>query len=382
MIKVGILSNNHYPNLGGMEFANHFLAKSLNGHVDCSVSVACGSLKGVPEDFYYPYSCYRAKSFSYLSQYLHLVNQKKMIKNEQINILHGAAFHEGGYQAINLSKKMDIPFVAQSHGSDVQFVPDAGYGALTFSENKTKIKSAIKFSRKIIAVSSINKKNIIDFGCEPDKIEVIHNGCQFDEIQNVPLKSMKDRYGIKPDDFVLISVGSDRSVKRIELLFKALEKLKDIKQIKCICVGPGQDFKNLAIKYDVENKVIITGKVPKSGFNKPPPFPDLINLYRASNVYVSTSYVEAFSLAAVDALASGCPIVVGKRHGVKDVLTENKNGWIMDKDTPEELTDLIMLLYKQKDALKDEKPKIIESVSHLSWDNIAKQMIDLYRRIL
>jgi glycosyltransferase involved in cell wall biosynthesis len=158
--------------------------------------------------------------------------------------------------------------------------------------------------------------------------------------------------------------------------------LKDIKQIKCICVGPGQDFKNLAIKYDVENKVVITGKVPKSGFNTSPPFPDLINLYRASNVYVSTSYVEAFSLAAVDALASGCPIVVGKRHGVKDVLTVNKNGWIMDKDTPEELTDLIMLLYKQKDALKDEKPKIIESVSHLSWDNIAKQMIDLYRRIL
>jgi glycosyltransferase involved in cell wall biosynthesis len=203
-----------------MQFANHFLAKSLNSHVDCSVSVACGSLKGVPEDFYYPYSCYRAKSFSYLSQYLHLVNQKKMIKNEQINILHGAALHEGGYQAINLSKKMDIPFVAQSHGSDVQLVPDAGYGALTFSENKTKIKSAIKFSRKIIAVSSINKKNIIDFGCEPDKIEVIHNGCQFDEIQNVPLKGMKERYGIKPDDFVLISVGSDRSVKRIELLLK------------------------------------------------------------------------------------------------------------------------------------------------------------------
>ena len=41
-----------------------------------------------------------------------------------------------------------------------------------------------------------------------------------------------------------------------------------------------------------------------------------------------------------------------------------------------------MLLYKQKDVLKDEKPKIIESVSHLSWNNIAKQMIDLYKTIL
>ena len=170
MIKVGILSGNHYPRIGGMEFSNHFLAKSLNDHIDCKAAVSCSSLIGVPKDFYYPYNCYRAKSFSYLSKYLHLFNQKKMIKNEQINILHGATLHEGGYQAINFSKKMNIPFVAKSHGSDVQLVPDVGYGALTLPENKTRIKETIKFSSKIIAVSSINKQNFVDFGCDPDKI--------------------------------------------------------------------------------------------------------------------------------------------------------------------------------------------------------------------
>ncbi len=61
-IHVGLLTANHYPRLGGMEFAMHFLAEALNNIPNTHISVACSTLPEVPKNFPYPYNIYRAKS--------------------------------------------------------------------------------------------------------------------------------------------------------------------------------------------------------------------------------------------------------------------------------------------------------------------------------
>lgn len=383
MLNVGLITSNHYPQMGGLEYCTHFLAEHLNGIEDVNAAVACSTLRDVPAAFKYNYPCYRAKSFSVLTPWLFKKNRERMIKTESVNMLHGQMLHGGGLDALALSKKFNIPFVAQSHGSDVQVIPEINYGALMETEKKEQIKRVIKNADKLIAVSSINKQCMIGLGAHPENIEVIHNGVDIDGINAVPFTDLRPQLGLKPEDFVIITVGRNKPVKRMELLFVALQLLKDYKSIKCICVGPKQNLEKLAKKYNVEDQVVFTGTIPENfSYDINPPYPKLVNAYRASNVYVSTSYVESFGNAASEAIACGIPIVVGNKHGVRDIINEGETGWVMPKETSTSLAELILGLYEQRVALKENEASIKASVSHLTWQNVANKTVDVYKSIL
>lgn len=381
-INVGILTSHHFPRLGGMEYVNHYLASALSKLPMVNVSVACSTMPEVDHTFIYPYPCYRSKSFSILTSWLEWRNRIKMISKEKINILHGAMLHGGGWFALQIKRNFSLPFVAQSHGSDVQVVPQIKYGALLLPEYKEKILKVIKNADHLIAISNLNREKIINLGADPSKVSVINNGILFNKIQKIPFKDMRKIYSISPEDFLIISVGRNRPVKRLNLLFEALQKLRDYKDIKCICVGPKQDLYYLAMKFNVLEKVILTGKIPDNYINSDPPFFDLINHYRAANVYISCSYFEAFSGAALDALACGLPIIIGSKHGVKEVIELGKTGLAMENDNADELAELIISVYEKKDTWVKMNNYIKETVSHLTWENTAKNMLNIYKMYL
>lgn len=383
MLKVGFITKNHYPRLGGMEFATHYLAKNLNNLNNVKASVACSTLRGVPTDFQYPYDCYRAKSFSIFTSWLSKLNQENMIKRESIDILHGQMLHGGGYLAYQLSRKFNLPFVVQSHGADVQVVEEINYGAILDSNKLKYILEVIKAADKIIAVSELNKSHLVNLGAKPDKVTIVPNGIDIQSLKNLRDEDLRSQWGVDENDFLLLTVGRNRPIKRLELLFKAISKLKDKEAIKVVCVGPVENLKELAKKYDVLRKVVFVGRIPKvNNYDFNPPFTDLIDTYKSSDVYVSTSYVESFGMASLEALACGTPIIVGAQHGISDVIDENNSGWIIEEESPDALANLILHLYDKREFLRSKKEEIMNSVSHLDWSNIAEQTLKVYREAL
>jgi len=382
MLNVGFITNNHYPQIGGLEYCTHHLAEHLNNLEGASAAVACSTLRDIPSDFKYSYPCYRAKSFSIFTPWLFRKNREHMVKAESINLLHGQMLHGGGFDAMLLSKKYKIPFVAQSHGSDVQVIPEINYGALIDPVKEEQIKCVIKNADKLIAVSSINKQSMIKLGAKPENIEVIHNGVDVKGINAITFNDLRPKLGLQPEDFVIITVGRNKPIKRMELLFMALQQLKDYKSIKCICVGPKQNLEKLAKKFNVENQVVFTGTIPLNfNYTINPPYPTLINAYRASNLYVSASYMESFGNAATEALACGIPIIVGQKHGVRDVISEGETGWVIPKETSKSLAELIVALYEKRESLSDKKEIIKASIAQLTWQNVAQQTVEVYKRM-
>jgi len=384
-IRVGLVTENHFPRFGGMEFFNHFLASSLNQLPGTKAAVACSDMPEVPRSFPYPYPVYRARSFSYLTQLLIKKSIEKMIVKEKINILHGMMLHGGGAKAVKAAKKCGLPVIVQSHGSDVQCVPEIGYGAQLNPRNQSNLKHSIQDSNKIIAVSSLNRDMLIELGAAPEKIIIVHNGVLFDEIGQIPLIDMRRKYDLRREDFVILSVGRNRPIKRISLIFDALSLLKgDSRSIKCICVGPTEDLAAAVKKYGLENQVILTGPIPerKGGNIMAPPFEELINLYRAADLFISVSYVEAFSLSGLDALACGVPVLVCKAQGLTDVIVEGKNGFVLQDESPSGLAKMLAQLYRERREFRTSREDIRKSVSHLSWQNIAQELRRVYLSVL
>jgi len=384
-VKVGIVTENHFPRLGGMEYCTYFLARALNMLPDTFACVACSDMPEVPSRFPYPYKAYMAKSFSLLTQLLYRKNIKKMISQERINILHGMMLHGGGATAVNIGKELGIPVVVQSHGSDVQKVPEIGYGTRLSPEAFIRVKFSIKNSDKIIALSSLTRDMIVELGGVPEKIIIIPNAFPNEEIHSVPHENLRTKYNLGPEDFVIISSGRNRPVKRMQLLFQALSSLKkERNRFKCICVGPEENLPKMIKNFDIEDVIILTGQIPPPNEKKPhfPPYPELINLYRTANLYISVSYVEAFNASGLEALACGTPVLVTKMQGIRDVIKEGETGFTLREETPEALAETLLNLIQKKDELESRREYIKNSVSHLNWDNIAKQMRDVYVTLL
>jgi len=384
-IRIGLITQNHFPRLGGMEFCSHFLAQSLNKLDDTAVSLACSTMREVPRNYPYPYKVYRPRSFSILTPYFKRKNIEKMIRSEKNNLLHGMMLTGGGLEAVMMGKKFNIPVIVQSHGADVQYVPEIKYGVWQNQEFISKVKFVLDKADRIIAISNMNKKMILGLGAEEEKVEVIHNGVLYHEIGTVPYENMRKKYGIKPYDFVILTVGRNRPIKRMDLLYKALAILKDKKlDVKCISVGPTENLSELKKEYGLEELVILTGPIPPS-LSKDyvsPPFPKLVNLYRAANLFASVSYVEAFNTSELCALACGTPILVTKMQGIRDVIIEGETGYVLNEETPEELARMLVVLKERKKELSEKRKYIRESVSHLSWQNISHEVRNVYLEVL
>jgi glycosyltransferase involved in cell wall biosynthesis len=70
----------------------------------------------------------------------------------------------------------------------------------------------------------------------------------------------------------------------------------------------------------------------------------LRDIYRACQVGVFPSYSEAFSLAPVEAMAEGCPVVYSTRHSGPELIEDEANGLLVDPDDVEALARSILRL--------------------------------------
>jgi glycosyltransferase involved in cell wall biosynthesis len=384
-IRVGIVTEHHFPTLGGMEYCTHFLTRALNSLPDTFASIACSDVLGIRSDFSYPYKVYMAKSFSLLTQFLYRKNLKRMISQERVNILHGMMLHGGGAKATAIGKELGIPVVVQSHGSDVQVVPEIGYGAPLNPGALKRVKFSIKNSDNIIALSSLTRDRIIKLGGVIAKIKIIPNGFPYEEMNSIPYRDLRPKYKLDPEEFMIVSSGRNRPVKRMDLLFQALSLLKKEKiRFKCICVGPMENLSEMIKNFDVEDVVILTGRIPPRNerISNFPPYEDIINLYRSANLYISVSYVEAFNASCLEALSCGTPVLVTKMQGIRDIIVEGGTGFTLQEETPEALGELLENLIQKKNDLAARRKYIKKSVSHLSWGNIAKEIREVYLSLL
>lgn len=384
MLKVNIYTANHFPRLGGLEYSTHFLAKELNRMAGVKTSVICSRMKEVPLDYPYPYKVFRPRTFSFFTPLLIAANQRRSVNEARPDILHGQSITGGGKEVIKLARKYKLPAVVYSRGSDVQVVNDINYGESLNPQNFKLIKEVLRESDHIIALSTKNKNDILNFYPDEKKISIINNGIQYDEIQKIPFINIRQELNIGRDDFLIATVGRNSPVKRLSLLFEALAILSKQTEVpvKCICVGPEKNLRKIIPSDEIRKNIILTGPVHGNSIYDEPPYPHLINILRNANVYISTSYVESFGNSAAEALTCGTPVIVGKLHGVLDIIKPEKTGFVMQEETADELAGLIINIYNRRKELSEARQSISQSVSAFTWQSKAEEIVKIYNSLI
>ncbi|MFC1711914.1 glycosyltransferase, partial [Patescibacteria group bacterium] len=132
----------------------------------------------------------------------------------------------------------------------------------------------------------------------------------------------------KRENFYL-TVGPLTVFKGMDFLVKAIAHLPKEKRHPLIVVAnAGRDktyIQNLAKKLNVELKIV--SNIYKGIDDK-----KLIDLYKKAKLFLFAPFNEPFGLVVLEAMSYGLPVVGVNEGGLKEMIENNKNGWLVNRD--------------------------------------------------
>jgi glycosyltransferase involved in cell wall biosynthesis len=186
----------------------------------------------------------------------------------------------------------------------------------------------------LVAVSPEVRDELVGFGVAPaSKFRVIRLGIELDTRvdQSAAARAQTRRVmGIREDRFVVGWIGRMTAVKRTDDVLDGFRRLRDrgVDAVLCM-VGDGPDrssVEELAGQLGIMRDCLFTGYQEDVG-----PF------FAAFDVFVLPSGNEGTPVTAIEALASGCPVVATRVGGVPDVVSDGEDGFLVAPGDVEEL---------------------------------------------
>ncbi|MEU7468349.1 glycosyltransferase [Streptomyces sp. NPDC044984] len=174
-----------------------------------------------------------------------------------------------------------------------------------------------------VAVSPTVADRLKRWGVPAPRIEVVPNGIDLDRFRFDPERRehTRRRLGLPRGAFVVGGVGRLTRGKRFDVLVRALTLLPEDHWLLLVGGGPEEHvLRRTAHEAGVAGRVLFTGERPVVPDGTPGP--DLPSLTAAMDLFASPSAEEAFGLAAVEALASGLPVLYASCPAIEDLPPE------------------------------------------------------------
>lgn len=181
-------------------------------------------------------------------------------------------------------------------------------------------------------------------------------------------------YDIPPDRMILLFVGRVDVGKNIYTLIDAMEKLiKDGLPLHLIAAGVGPAIK------DVEKR--LGDHVSTPGYVEPV---ELARLYASVDALALSSEVEIRSMAGVEAMASGCPVLVSEKSGVAQLFEYTPAMQVVESGADNWAQAIAELAASPDKRKKMQKAAILYSREHLaSWqDVLAEDLFAIWNRAI
>jgi len=318
-MKIGIVC---YPTFGGSGVVATELGKALafKGHevhfITYSQPVRLELF--VKNIYYHEVAVSDYPLFDYTPYELVLTSKlADVAKYEKLDLLHvhyAIPHASAAYMAREIlkSKGIHVPFITTLHGTDITLVGrDASFEpVITFAINQSDAVTAVS--------QSLKEDTGTHFHIDCD-IKVIPNFICLD-IYNRDGDEQLKRQHAPNGEKILMHISNFRKVKRVEDIVRVFEKVRKKIPSKLILVGDGPErykVQALCTKLGVCDDVKLLGKVKTTE-----------TVLSIADLFLLTSETESFGLAALEAMASGVPVISTNTGGLPEVNIHGFSGML------------------------------------------------------
>ncbi len=204
-----------------------------------------------------------------------------------------------------------LKIVTTLHGTDITLVgQERSYFDIT--------RFSIQKSDGITAVSDYLKSETVDrFNVPGEGIEVIHNFVDPELYLRGSHPCRKDTF-MRPNEMLVMHVSNFRPVKRVQDVVRVFARIHQRVPSKLIFVGDGPERPVATAEAEalgITNRVIFLGKQDS-----------VAELLACADLLLLPSATESFGLVALEAMASGVPVVATRAGGLPEVIEDGVTG--------------------------------------------------------
>ena len=272
--------------------------------------------------------------------------------------------------AARMARHYNVPYILSPRG---MLVPDLIRRKSAFAK---RLWIAL-FERRNIAgaaaihfTSQIEAEDFKAIGLKLNDAVIVPNGIDIVEVETQIRHEDEATRRTRP---YLLSLGRISWKKRLDCLIRAVAQVPDIDLVIAGNDDEGLQptLAQLAHQVGIADRVTFVG--PVEGARK-------WLLFREAQIFVLPSYSENFGIAALEAMAAGCPVIVTPGVGISTAVSEARAGLVTEAD-PSALANAINALLADADLRKRMGEAGHQAaLQSFSWDAIAMQIESVYRR--
>lgn len=266
-------------------------------------------------------------------------------------------------QALKKAKKLGVPCVVTVHGVFAE------RGLIANSAQNVYLHtlglSALRSANKVICLTHSDSLEIEKLGCPSDRIVLIRNAVDTEFFSP---------FGERSDNLV-VWVGRFVKEKGVEYIVEATRNiLRSFPTVKVLLIGYGP------LKTKIAEMAHNHGLLGKSIFiDGPFRREEVLQILRRATVFVFPSLKEGMPLALLEAMACELPVVVFDVPGIRELVTHEKNGLVVEPKNPEQLAKAILQLLNnknQRSALGENSRNAV--IENNSWKTVLKALDEVY----
>lgn len=297
-----------------------------------------------------------------------LVDMVKLHGIEVLHVHYAIPHAYAAYMAQQMLKEEGIyvPIVTTLHGTDITLVGSHPFykPAVTFSINKSDAVTAVSQSLKddTLRLFDIKKKiNVVTNFIDTSKFRHDFTDCQRGMMAN-------------DDEKIITHISNLRPVKRIPDVIKIFYNIQKEIPAKLMMVGEGPERENAEL---LCRELGITDKVVFFGNSN-----EIDRILCFSDLFLLPSETESFGLSALEAMASGVPVISSNTGGIPEVNTNGFSGYLSNVGDIEAMSKNGLHILKDEKLLATFKNNAKEQASKFDIHQIVPQYEAIYQEAL
>jgi glycosyltransferase involved in cell wall biosynthesis len=239
---------------------------------------------------------------------------------------------------------------------------------------EVKFRRSCRNADGIIAISKQTKNDIIEFfGIDPDKIDVVYQGCNTVFQKKADTKQVswiRKKYSI-PDEYLLY-VGTVEKRKNLLTIIKAL-KISNL-NIPLVIVGRHTSYTGQVKNY-IRNK-----NMKNIQFIKHVDTNELPVFYQNAKIFIYPSIFEGFGIPIQEALFSKTPVITSKAGCFHE--SGGPASIYIDPENAEDFADAILKLLKDTSFREKVVSEGYTYAQNFTNEKIAKNLMEVYKKIV